>query len=102
MCSVCQSCSMPGSLVTLAPLGLSRAVCVGKAVVSGVVRTRVLPRQELGEEGVVVGQRLAGDRWVGGGLAGGGEVGQLGAGLCVLLRDLLGNGTCRKRTWSAI
>lgn len=43
-----------------------------------------------------MGQRLAGGSRVGGGLAGGGEVGQLGAGLCVLIRDLLGDGTCRK------
>lgn len=58
------------------------------------VRTRILPRQELGEERVVVSQRLAGGSWVGGSLTRGGEVGQLGAGLCMLLGDLLGNGAC--------
>lgn len=63
-------------------------------------RTRVLPRQKLGEEGVVVGQRLAGGSRVGRCLARGGEVGELGAGLLVLLLALLGDGTCGRRAVS--
>lgn len=41
-----------------------------------------------------MGQRLAGGGRVGGCLARGGEVGELGAGLLVVLLALLGDGTC--------
>lgn len=61
-----------------------------------VARTRVLPRQKLGEEGVVVGQGLAGGSRVRRCLARGGQVGELGAGLLVLLLTLLSDGTCGK------
>lgn len=61
------------------------------------IRTRVLPRQELGEEGVVVGQRLAGGSWAVGSLAGGSQVGELVRGLLVLLLDLVGDGACREK-----
>lgn len=66
-----------------------------------VARTRILPGQKLGEEGVVVGQRLAGGSRFGGCLARGREVGELGTSLLVLLLTLLGNGTCGKKEWSA-
>lgn len=62
-----------------------------------IVRTRVIPRQELGKEGVVVRQGLASGSRVGRGLASSRKVGQLGCGSLVLIRDLLGNGTCGKR-----
>lgn len=76
------------------PALIALACCVSVRRQCGMVHTRVLPREELGEEGVIVSQRLAGGSWVGGSLTRGGEVRQLGAGLCMLLRDLLGNGTC--------
>ena len=43
----------------------------------GEARTRVVPRQELGEEGMVVRQRLAGGSWVVRGLARSSEVVEL-------------------------
>lgn len=60
------------------------------------VRTRVVPREKLGEEGVVVGQRLAGSSRVGWGLTRGSEIGELGRGLLVLVLDLVGDGACRR------
>lgn len=57
-----------------------------------VVRTRVVPREKLGEEGVIVGQRLAGGSRIGGGLARSGEVGELIRRLLVLISDLVGDG----------
>lgn len=59
--------------------------------------TRVVPRQELGEEGVVVGQRLAGGSWVVRNLARSGEVGELVRGFLVLLLDLVGDGAVGDR-----
>jgi len=54
-------------------------------------RTRVLPRQKLGEERVVVCQGLAGGSGVGRCPAGGSEVGELIAGLLSVVLDVLGN-----------
>lgn len=45
---------------------------------------------------MVVGQRLASGSRVGGGLARGGEVGELGRGLLVLVHDLVGDGACER------
>lgn len=42
---------------------------------------------------MVVRQRLASSSWVARGLAGSGELGELGGGLLVLALDVLGNGT---------
>lgn len=65
-----------------------------RAASGWVVHTRVVPRQELGEEGVVVGQRLTGGSWVVGSLASSSQVGELIRGLLVLLLDLVGDGAC--------
>ena len=54
-------------------------------------RTRVVPRQELREEGVVVCQRLARGSGSGRGLASSGEVGELVGRLCGLVLDVLGD-----------
>lgn len=56
------------------------------------VRTRVVPREELGEEGMIVRQRLAGCGRVVGCLAGSVEVGELVRSLLVLFPDLVCNG----------
>lgn len=58
--------------------------------------TRVIPREKLGEERVVVGQGLAGSSRVGWSSAGSGEVGQLGSGLRMLVLGILSNGACGK------
>lgn len=71
-------------------------VCGGETGSLGRIRTGVVPRQELGEEGVVVGQRLAGGGGVVGSLTGRGERGQLSSGLLVLLLGLVGDGTCSR------
>lgn len=54
--------------------------------------TGVVPRQQLREEAVVVSQGLASGSGLRGSLAGGCEVAKLGAGLCGLVPDVLGNG----------
>lgn len=61
--------------------------------------TRVVPRQELVEEGVVVRQGLAvGSRSLGG-LARGSEVGEFRRGLGSMVLDILRNGSCKRDTW---
>jgi hypothetical protein len=56
------------------------------------VLTRVVPGQQLVEEGVVVRQRLAGGSSVAGGLARRSEVGKLGGGPGRVVLDALRNG----------
>lgn len=56
--------------------------------------TWVLPGEELGEEGVVVGERLASSSGAGWRLSGSSKVGQLVSGLVGLILDVLGNGSC--------
>jgi len=74
---------------------MSRAhPALAKRAAWAVVRTRVPPREELGEEGVIVCQRLAGCGGVVGCLAGGVEAGELVRSLLVLLPDLVCNGAC--------
>lgn len=58
----------------------------------GASLTRVVPREELREEGVVVRQRLAGNSRVGGSLARGSEVGELRRSLGALVLDILSDG----------
>lgn len=58
------------------------------------VRTRVVPREELGEEGMVVRQRLTGRGGIVRCLAGSVEVGELIRSFLVLLSDLVCNGAC--------
>lgn len=74
----------------------SESFAAGGWAEAGYQRTRVVPRQELGEEGVVVGQRLASNSGVGGRLARGGQVRELSGRLLVLLTGLVGDGTCGK------
>lgn len=63
--------------------------------------TGIVPRQELGEEGMVVCQGLAGSCRISRSLAGGREVRELGRGLRMLVLDALGNGACKKQELSA-
>ena len=70
----------------------------GRRRVLGVL-TRVVPRQQLREEGVVVRQLLARGGAVRRGLAGGGEGGQLAGCLCVLVPNILGKRACVGGKW---
>lgn len=63
---------------------------VGKQIL--LRRTRVLPRQELREEGVVVCQGLASGSRVGGCPARGSKVGELVASFLSMVLHVLGNG----------
>lgn len=85
MLRVALSVRLPGGLILSGNTGggTKRGYCI---------RTRVVPREKLREEGVVVGQRLAGGSRVGGSLARCGEVGELVSGLLVLIPDFVGDG----------